>query len=161
MAQHPSSRRTWLPHGAIEQTGVLMWLIGVFVIGLQVAILVIDQPTFLATLRFSATTLYGIAVVVVGVGCVGSIARTAYRGYTREPATTRRAARSRSTRSRWPRLSRILALAVECLLAATIIQAGIELAEPTGLSWIIIARSSALPPRISGWRCSMKNRNSA
>lgn len=132
--------RKYLPHGFLEQTGVLAWLISTLVLALRVALIVVDQPVFVDVLRFSATTLYGLAITVgiVGISIPGMV--RLYRRY-RQPRSsqTRRAATARG--ARWPQsfnLSRTAAVSIECVIAATIIQTAINWAERTTLNWVMV-----------------------
>src|SRR5690242_19804572 len=55
--------RQVLPHGVLEQAGVLTWVTGVLLIGLRLALMVPDQPVFRRMLQIGTTTLTGVAIV--------------------------------------------------------------------------------------------------
>jgi hypothetical protein len=61
--------RRILPHGVLEQTGVLLWVISVLMIGLRITLIVPDQPIFLHVLQLSVITL----TVVGALGALLSV----------------------------------------------------------------------------------------
>lgn len=134
---HPlvSKWRSLLPHGFLEQTGVLLWLISVLVIGLRCFLVIVEQPTFVQVIRLGIGTLYWCAKVLVVAGIGGALG-VRLRGQSR--LARQQASRSPVQKVRlphWPGLSRIAALATECLVAAGIMQTGLRWAEQGTLPW--------------------------
>ena len=124
--------RSFLPHGFLEQTGVLVWIIGVLVIGLRCFLVVVEQPAFVQMIRFGVTLLYGSAFVIavggISVTCVVWLRGTFVRAQM--PGT---ASLGRISLARW--LARVAALVIECLLAATVLQMGVRWAAQAALPW--------------------------
>jgi|GEM_PF-5348481 len=143
MAQHSWSKlETFLPHGFLEQTGVLTWLISVLVIALRVAIMLIPQPTFLQALRFSTTILYSIAIIGAAIGIIVGCATLwgrKYRPNMQHPPRLGNTA-AKTIRRSWPSPSRIAAVTIECLLAATIVQTATSWAEQSALSKMMVGQ---------------------
>lgn len=130
--------RQILPHGVLEQTGVLLWVISVLVIGLRLTLIVPDQPIFLNVLQLSVTMLTAIAVLGGGLTALSVVAyllRSSGRssGLHARPRHAGHVSGNKQ-RTMKDRLGSLTAFTVDSLLAATIIRTAIGWAEQSSLN---------------------------
>src|SRR4051794_7865900 len=136
--------RRVLPHGVLEQTGVLLWVTGVLLIGLRLTLMVPDQPVFRRMLQFGATALTGV-VIVSGLitALVAAVGLLAVRGRSVQARTAPvggNGARRVVARAAIPTPSQIMALAVDAFLAATVIRTALGWGDTGSLSasWLAL-----------------------
>lgn len=126
--------RPLLPHSVLEQTGVLTWVIAVLVIGLRMGLIVPDQPVLLSVLQYSATVLAWAALLIwSAVAVIGGVQWMRSRQAMARDSSVRN--RGRIT----PDMGQLLALGVDCLLAAAMIWTAIGWAAQSSLSlWHVV-----------------------
>jgi hypothetical protein len=136
--------RRVLPHGVLEQTGVLMWVTGVLLIGLRLTLMVPDQPVFRRMLQVGTTTLTGVAIVsgliAALVAAIGLLAARWRSARARTAPEGGRGARRVVGRPAIPTPSQVIALAVDAFLAATVIRTALGWADTGSLSasWLAL-----------------------
>lgn len=120
--------RRIVPHGVYEQTGVLIWLVSVLLIGLRIVLDVPDLPVFRQIVRLSTAGLYGLGGVLVLVTPVLVALEPWRRWHLRGRMGPQHSGAGRATAQ----------LAVDSFLAASLLHTAIAWAEQDRMpAWLL------------------------
>lgn len=126
----------------IDSLGMLLWKIGVLVVGLRMALVAPIHPTLLAWLARSVTLLLIGALALLGIGLLHLLwcaARWVLPQPPRPPAAFGYGVWRTWLRCDWP-----IPLAIDCALSAAIVLLAVTLAAHERLDWGIAAWLAAI-----------------